>query len=285
MVNENVNIVEKAKRLVELCSMRSLKYDDKTQVWLSHVCIDCELDESFVPPFAHGQEHGEFTVLPTFKNKQGRTCKRKLFVEEKDVIASMQKCLKDYSRIVKKKTPYDKFVRLNDSQEWLRGLFLLADSCLDARLIYNDMPPIFKDAACSQGSATLTFREMEDLEFVSDIFSHNKIENGVSLKDVFVLWQADPDARWVLHWDDIFSAIELVAIEIVNSVARKGKWFDDVTEHKLTADTLLKSAKRKGGLQKSTQPDGRKWVHSVYEVMEVYPAYAQSIKNALNKEI
>ncbi len=201
--------IEKANRLIDLCRKRSLKHNDKTQVWLSHVCIDCRLDESFIPPCAPEVEGGVCTILPTFTNKQGKICKRKLIVEGNDVFASFQKCLKGYSKLIKKETLYDKFTKLNDSEEWLRGLFLLVDSYSDSRKVYHDMPPIFKDAPYRQASATYTFKEMEELECVLDELSSGKVENGVSYQDVSKLWQADPGARWVLHWVDIFEAIEM----------------------------------------------------------------------------
>jgi hypothetical protein len=290
VARENINIVEKAKRLIDLCRKRSLKHNDKAQVWLSHVCIDCELDESFIPPCAHDEKVGVCTLLPTFNNEQSRICKRKLMIECKNVFASFQRCLKDYSKVIKKTSQYDKFT---DDEEWIRGLFLLAEFCSDNRMVYHDTPPLFENGPFGRASSTCSFKNMNDVismfeEFAPQkvakeysVYSPTKITHDVALQ----LFKKDPDARWVLHWDNIFSAIELAAIENVCSVAREGKWFDDVTEQKLTADTLLKSVKRKGGLQKSTQPDGRKWLHSVYEVMEVYPAHAQPIRNALNTEI
>jgi predicted transcriptional regulator len=214
-------VIEKANRLIDLCRKRSLKHNDKTQVWLSHVCIDCDLDESFIPSCATEVDGGMCTILPTFTNKQGRICKRKLIVEGNDVFASFQKCLKDYSKLIKKETLYDKFIKLNDSYEWLRGLFLLADSCSDARKVYHDMPPIFKDAPYRQASATYTFKEMEELECTLDEFSSGKVENGVSYQDVSKLWQADPGARWVLHWVDIFEAIEMSTQSLTDSFQEK----------------------------------------------------------------
>ena len=290
MIIENSNIIQKALRLVEMCRERSRDNQDTAHVWLSHVCLDCRLEESFVPPCAPEVEGGVSTILPTFTNEQSRICKRKLIIEGNNLFASFQRCLKEYSKLIKKTAHYDKFT---DDEEWLRGLFLLAEFYSDNRMVYHDTPPIFENAPFARASSTCSFKIMNDVLSMPEELATRRVEKEDSINSlteitsdvVLQLFKKDPDARWVLHWDNIFSAIELAATEIVNYVSREGKWFDDVTDNKLTADTLLKSAKRKGGLKKSTQPDGRKWLHSVYEVMEVYPVHAQAIKNALSKEI
>ena len=220
MVKENVNIVEKAKRLVELCRECSRDNNRKAPVWLSHVRSGCGLESEYPPPTDRGikQRGGEYKLVYPSHDV---FVERFYFIEDGDIVASVHECLECYSELIVRETEYD------DMEVWHRGLSLLAEYCANKREIYwlvelEDKPPFPKHFLFE--SLELLKRQKEDGFYAKHEFVRDCEDSGTSVFDlsriprqVYNAWIENPDNRWVIRWKNMFRDIEMAAQSLLDT--------------------------------------------------------------------
>ena len=222
MARENKNILEKAKRLVELCRECSRDNKRKAPVWLSHVRLGCGLESEY--PLNKMLQGGEFQVVyPTndvFVN-------RLYCIEDGDIVDSVKECLEDYSELIVEETIYD------DMEHWLRGFMLLALHCSNKREVYWLVEFENKQqfpSHCTFDNMEFLRKQKEDpfypkFEFVRDCEDSGISHIGISSipDSVYNAWIDDPDNRWVIRWKNIFRDIESESQVIVDYALPKKK--------------------------------------------------------------
>ena len=284
MVKENVNIVEKAKRLVELCRECSRDNNRKAPVWLSHVRSGCGLESEYPPPTDRGiKQRGEEykLVYPS----HDVFVERFYFIEDGDIVASVHECLECYSELIVRETEYD------DMEVWHRGLSLLAEYCADKRKVYwivkrEDKPPFLGHSTFA--GLELLKRQKEDIFYPQYEFVRDCEDSGTSLdiysipSTVYNAWIENPDNRWVILWKNIFRDIESATgqwiIEPPKDL-RKANWFETRTKKDglvLLSGDMLRSAIRDGRLT-NFKPEDKPYapnLYSIQQVKTVYPEYS-----------
>jgi hypothetical protein len=241
VARENINIVEKAKRLIALCRECSRDNKRKAPVWLSHVRSGCGLESEYPSPTDREikQRGGEYKlVYPSHDVFVERFC----FIDGGDIIDSVHECLESYSDLIVEKTKYDAM------EVWQRGLSLLAEYCADKREVYwivkrEDKPPFPKHFLFE--SLELLKRQKEDIfypqyEFVRDCEDSGTPHDICSIPStVYNAWIENPDNRWVILWKNIFRDIEsatqpltIKSIKPDKPVKKLGGWTkQEIVEH------------------------------------------------------
>ena len=291
MVKENVNIVEKAKRLVELCRECSRDSNRKAPVWLSHVRSGCGLESEYPSPTDREikQRGGEYNLVYPSHDV---FVERFYFIEDGDIVASVHECLECYSELIVRETEYD------DMEVWHRGLSLLAEYCADKREVYwivkrEDKPPFLGHSTFA--GLELLKRQKEDIFYPQYEFVRDCEDSGTSLdicsipSTVCNAWIENPDNRWVIRWKNIFRDIESASLPLTIEPPkdlRPASWFETHTDIqgsglKQITSEMLRNAVRDGNLN-NWKPDDKPNANNQYSIQEVkdfYKEYAHILPN------
>ena len=285
MVKESVNIVEKAKRLVELCRECSRDSKRKAPVWLSHVRLGCGLESEYrLPTNEHitsrgGCDYG--LIHPPYDV----AIEQFFFIDGGDIVEPVRECLECYSELVVRETEYD------DMEVWHRGLCLLAEYCSSKREVYwlveiENKPPLLNHF--SFDCLVHLKRLKEDDFYPEHEFVRDCEDSGTSLdihkipSTVYTAWVENPDNRWVIRWKNIFRDIESASLPLTIEPPkdlRKANWFKTRTKREnlvlLSCDMLRKAIS--DGRLTNYKPEGNPYspnLYSIQQVKTVYPEYS-----------
>ena len=141
MAVENLEIVEKAKRLVGVCRERSLKYDDNIPSVFRYY-VEGYKDEAMklgsvfewealhLGRLRFTSSVGSQPFGAECLDKSGRIVHRLvIFIYDEDIHYSILRCLCEYSALLQSESPYDEMLdcSLGQFHGWERGICLLTD--------------------------------------------------------------------------------------------------------------------------------------------------------------
>jgi hypothetical protein len=278
VASKNASIVEKAKRLVDTCRERSLKHDDDAPLVLTQLRIGCGLKDDY--PFNRKPR-----ILKPYHDILGFLYSNKVQFEREELCKSIQHCLAGYSMLVDESD--DLYPSTNG---WDRGLRILADFYPCNRMVYwFDFKGYVE---CRDGDFDEFVEAWSNHDDDDDIPDINYHYRDVDI-DVYNQWKISIQNRFVMHWSNIFDAIQtatqaiidIQSVDSVETIMRTGKWFNVASNEELNSDKLRK-AMLSGNLKECVQPDGRgtEWLYSVDEVKRRYPISKSALNNALSFE-